>query len=120
MKYELRHRSGKFNGQHWDKEWDLVVKGKTIFAGNIRIGIISTYTDAVAVSLDEIPARVDLESNGDIWLQNEDDVKLHPKPYKAVDKNTSRVVWQKGEREQANKIKVSDTNNKEALYGWNK
>jgi len=110
MKFHLLYNGGRYLGgsNGFEKPWDIAVEGTTLFAGQIRISIVSSFSDSVSVHLDEIPARIDLESVGNIWLQNESDVALHPEPYKTTKEYTGQVVWLKGEREKADIVEVGD------------
>jgi len=113
MKYNLFYRGGRYLGikNGFEKQWDITIDGETIHADKIKVASISFYsypTNEVTIGLAEIPARIDQESDGNIWLQNEYNTKVFPEPYHSLDKNTSKVIWLDGEREQANIEEVGE------------
>ena len=56
----------------------------------------SFYIDYICLSLTAIPYRIDVVSSGAIWLFGEKSSKLFNEPYKSLDDETSKTVFQKG------------------------
>jgi len=88
----------------WDSElktftdrWNFKTEAHRIFpADTCKIAIIDDYNfdGFITVHLTEIPERIDLTENGDLWLGDARFVKCFPKPYRTLNEK-SETIWTK-------------------------
>ncbi len=104
MKYHLRYRAGNYNLKtgKFEKEWDYEIEAETVYScTNIHFGYVSTFdSKTIDISLNAIPARIDLMNNSDVWLHDDNFIKYRPEPYKSTDVNESHIVWERDKVEE--------------------
>lgn len=107
MKYELRHRSGKCNGVHWEVEWDFTVEAEAVFPDDIGITCIGSYSDYIWLYISDIPHRIE-NIDGYIWLRDKAYCEWRPEPVKPSYSNKITEIFRLGEREEVTIEEVGD------------
>jgi len=88
----------------WDRQllefidkWSFKTEARRIFsADTCRVKIVDdcNYDGSITVHLTEIPERIDLTEDGDLWLGDARFVKAFPHPYHTLNEK-SKIVWTK-------------------------
>ena len=100
MKYELKVRDGKYNGENWEREWHFEIETPVVFSNDaVKILYVLCCSSSIVLSINEIPYRIE-NIDGDIWLRGKHYCKLFPEPEKPSYANSITVIYQYGEREE--------------------
>ena len=78
-------------------KWAFKTEAHRIFlADTCKIKIVDDYgyDGSITVHLAEIPERIDLTEDGDLWLGDAKFVKYFPQPYHTPDEK-SKTIWTK-------------------------
>lgn len=111
-KYKLQFKNDSY--QDYKTNWELVIEDiDSIHFDKLRVNYISSDGDSIIVSLNKIPARVDIEAyehSRYVWVFDDAFVLLFPKPYKQLDSAKAYSIWIKDEGELATIKEVGEAN----------
>jgi hypothetical protein len=98
MKVELLFQD-KWNTQlkEFTDRWTFKTEAHRIFSADtckIRVVTDFNYDGSITIHLTEIPERIDLTEDGDLWLGDAKFVKSFPQPYRSLGEK-SRTIFTK-------------------------
>lgn len=103
MKYNLVVREGRYSRMNgFETSWDFEFEGTHVHAKNIYMvetGLNGIGEQVTYIFLHSIPARVDVEDNGTVWVMDDVEHSILRKPYHTNPEGKSKTIWEKGERE---------------------